>query len=68
LSKAEDEENAAAMAWMAGTVYGVEGCSEAWYLRENKARKRIARGVCSEVRALRRGGMGFASACTGSLR
>jgi len=52
------------MAWMAGTVYGVGGCSEAWCLRENRARKRIARGVCSEVRALRRGGMGVGAACS----
>ncbi len=46
------------MAWMAGMVFGVGGRSEAWCLREKRARKRWASGVCSEQRAWRRGGMG----------
>ena len=50
--------NAEAMAWMAGRVCEVGGCREAWCLREKRARKRWARGVCSEQRAWRRGGMG----------
>ena len=43
---------------MAGRVSGVAGWREAWCLREKRARKRWARGVCSEQRAWRRGGMG----------
>ena len=49
---------AEAIAWMAGRVSGVAGWREAWCLREKRARKRWARGVCSEQRAWRWGGIG----------
>lgn len=38
---------------MAGRVWGVGGCRQAWCFREKRARKRRARGTDSEMRALR---------------
>lgn len=39
---------------MAGRVWEVGGCRQAWCFREKRARKRRARGADSEMRALRR--------------
>lgn len=55
LRRAEGEEKAAAMAWIAGKVSEVGGFRQAWCLREKRARNRRARGTDSEVRAIRRG-------------
>lgn len=57
LRRAEREENAAAMAWIAGSVLSVGGCRQARCLREKRARNRRARGSDSEVRVLRRARM-----------
>lgn len=45
---------AAAMASIAGMVWGVGGFWAARCLREKRARKRLARGTVSEQRSLRR--------------
>jgi len=46
-------------------VSDVIGCCEAWYLSENRARKRWARGADSEVRTLRRCGIAVSSEVVG---
>lgn len=52
------------MARMAGMVCAVEGCREAWCLREKRARKRRASGMSSDVRAWRRAIISWASGDT----
>lgn len=63
LSKAEDEAKAAAIARIAGRVSYVGGCKEAWCFRVKRARKRIASGVVSFVRAARRGNIVSSGQC-----
>ena len=51
--RADGEVKAAAIASMAGTVCGTGGFSHAICFRANRARKRRANGVVSDVRTLR---------------
>lgn len=53
LSRADGDPKPAAIASIAGTVSSLGGCREARYLSEKSARKRRARGSCSDVRILR---------------
>ena len=49
------------MAVIAGSVNAVDGCCEAWCLREKRARKRWARGADSEASVLRSGMIVFST-------